>query len=118
MADTRVSLPGFSAETLRNIPDHSGLDAIPRQFQHVPGMAYRAAYTPESITAAALAMGTVRSAEYRAGLLDVLKFKLRGEPIQCPHRAGTAQFDAYFAGNRHGFDVYRAHLEQQGGRHD
>jgi hypothetical protein len=99
MADTRVSLP---CAPLR----------------HVPGMVYRAAYTPESITAAALAMGTVRSDEYRAGLLDVLKFKLRGEPIQCPHRAGTAQFDAYFAGNRHGFDVYRAHLEQQGGRHD
>jgi hypothetical protein len=118
MADTRVSLPGFSAETLRNIPDVSGLDAIPRHFQHVPGMVYRAAYTPESIAAAALATGTARSAEYLAGLLDVLKLKLRGERIHCPYQAGTASFDAYFAGNRHGFDVYRAHQEQQGGCHD
>jgi hypothetical protein len=106
MANTRYALPGSSA-------------AIPCTRLHaVPGLRYLAAYTPESITAAALATGTPRSAEYRAGLLDVLKFKLQGEPIQCPHRAGTAQFDAYFAGNRHGFDVYRAHLEQQGGRHD
>ncbi|MDP2832170.1 MAG: hypothetical protein Q8Q28_02500 [Pseudomonadota bacterium] len=98
MADTRVSLPGAS-------------------LRHVPGMAYRAAYTPESITAAALEHGTARSAEYRAGLLDVLKFKMQRVPIHCPHRPGTAQFDAYFAGNTRGFDVYRAHLEQ-GGRHD
>jgi hypothetical protein len=99
------STPGFSAATSH-------------QFQHVPGMAYRAAYTPESITSAALATGDARSAEYRAGLLAVLKFKMRGERIHCPYKAGTAQFDAYFAGNAHGFDVYRAHLAQQGGRHD
>jgi hypothetical protein len=104
MADTRT-IPGLTAAT-------------PHPFHHVPGMAYRAAYTPETITAAALAYGDKRSAEYRAGLLDVLKFKLRGERIQCPYRAGTAQFDAYFAGNAHGFDVYRAHLAQLGGCHD
>ena len=118
MANTRVSLPGFSAETLRNIPDLSGLDVIPHQFQHVPGMAYRAAYTPETIAAAALATGTKRSAEYRAGLLALLKSKLRGDRPPCPYSEGTASFDAYFAGNRDGFDVYRAYLEQQGGRHD
>jgi hypothetical protein len=101
MANTRISLPGAS------------LRAAHARMQHD-----LAGHTPESITAAALATGTPRSAEYRAGLLDVLKFKLQGEPIHCPHRAGSAQFDAYFAGNRHGFDVARAHLEQQGGRHD
>ena len=101
MACTRISLPGFSAETLSKI-------------QHVPGMAYLAAYTPESITAAALATGNARSAEYRAGMLAVLKFKMRGERIHCPYKAGSAQFDAYFAGNAHGFDVYRAHLTQKG----
>lgn len=74
--------------------------------------------TPENLAAAALSTGTARSAEYRAGLLDALKFKMHGEPIHCPHRAGSVQFDAYFAGNRHGFDVFRAHLEMQGGRHD
>jgi len=104
MACNRIT-PGFTAETSR-------------QFQHVPGMVYRAAYTPESIAAAALATGTARSAEYRAGLLAVLKFKMRGERIHCPYKAGTAQFDAYFAGNAHGFDVYRAHLAQQGGCND
>ncbi len=50
MACTRITLPGFSAETLSKI-------------QHVPGMVYRAAYTPESSTAAALAYGNARSAE-------------------------------------------------------
>jgi len=102
MAETRTTRPGAAA----------------RPLQHVPGMVYRAAYTPESITAAALAYGDKRSAEYRAGLLDVLKFKMRGERIRCPYREGTASFDAYFAGNARGFDVYRAHLEQQGGCHD
>lgn len=105
MADTRFALPGSTAGT-------------PHPLHHVPGMLYRAAYTPETIADAALATGTPRSAEYRAGLVDVLKFKLRGERIHCPHPAGSVQFDAYFAGNRHGYDVYRAHLEQQGGRHD
>lgn len=81
-------------------------------------LTYLAAYTPESITTAALATGTPRSAEYRAGLLDVLKFKMRGERIVCTHQAGTAQFDAYMAGNLRGFDVYRAHLEQIGASHD
>lgn len=102
MAATRTTHPGAAA----------------RPLQHVPGLVYLAAYTPESITAATLAMGTHRSAEYRAGLLDVLKFKMRGERIHCPYREGTASFDAYFAGNTRGFAVYRAHLEQQGGRHD
>ncbi len=105
MVDTRFAQSGSSAGNLR--PLH-----------HVPGMLYRAAYTPETITAAALASGTPRSAEYRAGLLAVLKFKMHGERIHCPYQAGTASFDAYFSGNRHGFDVYRAHLEQQGGRHE
>lgn len=102
MVDTRISLPGAS------------LRAAHAAFQS----RFQSTTTPESIAAAALATGTARSAEYRAGLLDVLKFKLRGEPIHCPHRPGTAQFDAYFAGNARGFAVYRAHLEQQGGRHD
>lgn len=105
MASTRLFTSGSSAGN-------------PQPFHHVPGLRYRAAYTPESIAAAALATGTPRSAEYRAGLLDVLKFKLRGERIRCPYREGTASFDAYFAGNRHGFDVFRAHQEQQGGGHE
>ena len=56
MSDTRFALPGSSA-------------AIPCTRLHaVPGLRYRAAYTPESITAATLATGTPRSDEYRAHL--------------------------------------------------
>jgi len=71
---------------------------------------------PECIADAALAHGDKRSREYRAGLVDVLKFKLQGEAIRCPYRAGTAQFDAYFAGNDRGFSAWR-NLAQQGGAH-
>lgn len=69
---------------------------------------------PECITDAALERGDKRSAEYRAGLLSVLKFKLQGIRIECPYRAGTAQFDAYFSGNDRGFAGWRG-LAQQGG---
>lgn len=68
---------------------------------------------PDCIADAALAHGDPRSREYRAGLLDVLKFKLQGDRIECPYRAGTAQFDAYFAGNDRGFAEWRK-LQQQG----
>lgn len=102
MAASRISTPGTSLQAARPQNQRSFL----------------AAYTPETITDAALRYGDPRSTEYRAGLLDVLNFKMRGVPIHCPHRAGTAQFDAYFAGNARGFDVYRAHLEQQGAHHE
>jgi len=72
--------------------------------------------SPEAARAAAadqivdgvLAIGTRRSAEYRRGMLDVLRFRLDGERIQCPYREGTPQFDAYFAGNDRGHAVWRA----------
>lgn len=72
--------------------------------------------SPEAARAAAadqivdgvLAIGTKRSAEYRRGMLDVLRFRLEGEGIQCPYREGTPQFDAYFAGNDRGHAVWRA----------
>ncbi len=39
--------------------------------------------------------------------------------FKCGSNGLVASFSCvYFAGNRHGFDVYRAHQEQQGGRHD
>lgn len=71
---------------------------------------------PEYLADHVLAHGDKRSREYRTGLVDVLKFKLHGVSIQCPYRAGTAQFDAYFAGNDRGFSVWRK-LAQQGGAH-
>lgn len=63
--------------------------------------------TPETIVDAALAVGDKRSPEYRQGVLDVLKFRLEGQRIKCPYEAGTAQFDAYFAGNERGHNIAR-----------
>ena len=102
MADTRISIPGAS------------LRAAHAQQQR----AYLAAYTPETIADAALRHGDKRSAEYRLGLIGVLKFKMRGEPVRCPYPEGTAQFDAYYAGTDRGHMVWRNHQEQEGGRHD
>jgi hypothetical protein len=79
-------------------------------------MSNRTHSTPEAITDATLSHGDKRSREYRAGLLDVLKLKLQGIRIECPYRAGTAEFDAYFSGNDRGFSVWRQ-LEKQGGAH-
>lgn len=62
----------------------------------------------DQIVDGVLAIGTKRSAEYRRGMLDVLRFRLEGERIQCPYREGTPQFDAYFAGNDRGHAVWRA----------
>lgn len=63
---------------------------------------------PDEIVDQVLAHGTKRSAEYRRGMLDVLRFRLEHQPIQCPYREGTSQFDAYFAGNDRGHAVWRA----------
>jgi hypothetical protein len=64
--------------------------------------------TPDEIVDQVLARGTRRSTEYRRGMLDVLRFRLERQPIQCPYREGTPQFDAYFAGNDRGHVVWRA----------
>lgn len=64
--------------------------------------------TPEQIADAALVIGNRRSAEYRCGMLDVLRYRLEGVPIRCPYQEGSVQFDAYFAGNDRGHHVWRA----------
>lgn len=56
---------------------------------------------------------TPRSPEYRRGIEDVLRLKFGGQPIQCPFQPGTAQFDAYFAGNDRGHAIYRAEAQRQ-----
>lgn len=58
--------------------------------------------TPELVITAAQARGDRRSAVYWRGALDVLRFRLEGERIQCPYKAGTVEFDAYFSGNDRG----------------
>lgn len=67
----------------------------------------------ERIVDGVLVIGTKRSAEYRRGMLDVLRFRLEGVPIECPYREGTSQFDAYFAGNDRGHAVWRALQTEQ-----
>lgn len=49
-----------------------------------------------------------RSPEYRAGVLEALKFRL-GEirSMSCPHRAGTARADAWLAGADEGHRLAR-----------
>ena len=63
--------------------------------------------SPEAIADQVLAQGDKRSQEYRAGLVDVLRFRLEGTRIECPFKAGTPQFDAYFAGNDRGHFQWR-----------
>lgn len=68
--------------------------------------------TAEQIVDQALAIGTRRSSEYWAGMLDVLRFRLQGRPVCCPYGEGTAQFYAYFSGNARGHVLandYRPH---------
>lgn len=87
MADPRISIPGFSAETLSKIP--TAFSSNPS----TPG-----AQDPEAIADAELRRGAPRSPEYRAGLVGILLAKLHGIPAECPYKEGTAAFDAYFAG--------------------
>lgn len=61
----------------------------------------------------AMKHGTPRSREYRQGAEDVLRLKMGRQPIRCPYRPGTAQFDAYFAGNNLGHAIYRAEAQRQ-----
>lgn len=63
--------------------------------------------TPEQIIASAQAHGDRRSAVYWRGALDVLRFRLEGVRIQCPFKAGTVEFDAYFSGNDRGHALWR-----------
>lgn len=60
----------------------------------------------EAIVDAALAHGTPRSAAYRQGAIAVLRFKLDGLHVPFPYRTGTAEADAYFAGNDRGWALW------------
>lgn len=63
--------------------------------------------SPEVIADKVLAVGDKRSAAYRRGLVDVLAFRLDGKRISVPYQSGTAEFDAYFAGNDRGHFQWR-----------
>jgi hypothetical protein len=53
-----------------------------------------------------------RSEEYKAGVLEALRFRLgEVEMLKCPYRAGTAQADAWYAGIDEGHSKARAAME-------
>lgn len=53
-----------------------------------------------------------RSAEYKKGVLDVLRFRFgESQSVRCAYRAGTAQADAYFSGCDEGNWLAGLHLE-------
>lgn len=48
-----------------------------------------------------------RSPEYRAGVRAVVAFRIAGTPIRRPYAAGTAQDDAFDAGQVEGHAIWR-----------
>lgn len=54
-----------------------------------------------------------RSAEYKAGALAALEFRVMGLPVPCPHSPGTAQADAFFSGLDEGHAIWRRHVEAE-----
>lgn len=74
----------------------------------------RIALTAAAIAAMAdreLSHGSLRSAEYRQGMIDLLQRRFNGEPFPNRYRTGTAQFDAHQAGVDRGWLIYHAHNE-------
>lgn len=53
-----------------------------------------------------------RSAEYKAGVLAALMFRLGETPYcpQCPHPVGSAQSDAWFSGSQEGHGCGKEYL--------
>jgi hypothetical protein len=66
----------------------------------------------EQIVDVDLAKGAPRSLEYRLGVLDAVRFRLNGVSIPARYAAGTAQADAYFAGNEHGHALWRSRVSE------
>lgn len=54
-----------------------------------------------------------RSAEYKEGVRAALAYRVNGARIHCPYPAGSAQFDAFYAGIAEGHAIWRAHQEAQ-----
>lgn len=52
-----------------------------------------------------------RSNEYKEGVRAVLRQRFVGKPLACPHKAGTASFDAFFAGADEGRSIWAQHAQ-------
>jgi hypothetical protein len=48
-----------------------------------------------------------RSEAYKAGVLDTLTFKESGQELNHPYDPGTAEADAWFAGNQEAHSLWR-----------
>lgn len=53
-----------------------------------------------------------RSNEYKEGVRAVLNQRFVGKPLACPHKAGTASFDAFFAGVDEGRSIWAEHAQE------
>lgn len=63
--------------------------------------------TPEQVLAAAFALPrTPRSDAYKLGALSALKLRMQGTLIAHPYDYGTAEADAFFAGQSEGHSLY------------
>lgn len=61
--------------------------------------------------------GLFRSTEYKAGLAYIVRRKLANIPKEgSPYTLGTAQYDAWYAGTRHGHDLVRDIREEEKAR--
>lgn len=61
--------------------------------------------------------GLFRSAEYKAGLAYIVRRKLANIPKEgSPYTLGSAQYDAWCAGTRHGHDLVRDIREEEKAR--
>jgi len=58
-----------------------------------------------------------RSAAYQAGVLDTLNFKESGTELKHPFEPGSAEADAWFAGNQEGHNLWRDHQEDGKSEH-
>lgn len=50
---------------------------------------------------------TPRSIEYREGCRALLNRRIHGDMMYCPYPAGSAQFDAWYAGVEEGWSLWR-----------
>jgi hypothetical protein len=48
------------------------------------------------------------SAEYKAGVRAILDWRINGVPLAAPYELGTAQADAYVAGQEEGKAIWRS----------
>jgi hypothetical protein len=53
-----------------------------------------------------------RSAEYKQGCRHLLNRRMNGGSKGCPYKAGTVQFDAFYAGVDEGITIWKAYQDE------